>query len=293
MALQLRNLLREPLLHFLLIGALLFVAYAVVSKPDGSEPGTIVVTPGHIASMRAVYERTWQRPPTEVDLKGLIDSYVREEVLYREGLAMGLDRDDPMIRRRVRQKVDLLSEEALATEPTERELQAYLAANRTKFAAEPVYTMRQVFIDPTRPGRNLERAMSRLMAELKRAGDTDQALRYGDTTMLPHRLEATPAAELSNIFGEEFPKELAAVAPGQWLGPIRSGYGLHFVFVSEKRDGHATGLEANRELVRREWERDQRVAAAEKFYQRLLQRYTVTVEETKLAQTASPAAKTQ
>jgi hypothetical protein len=109
--------------------------------------------------MRAVYERTWQRSATQEELKGLIDSYVREEVLYREGLAMGLERDDPVIRRRVGQKVHLLSEEALTIEPTERELQAYLDANPGKFATEPLYTFRHVFIDPARQGRNLDRAV--------------------------------------------------------------------------------------------------------------------------------------
>jgi parvulin-like peptidyl-prolyl isomerase len=112
-------------------------------------------------------------------------------------------------------------------------------------------------------------------------------LRYGDPTLLPHRLEATPAAELSRMFGVAFLKELDALAPRQWLGPIRSGYGWHLVFVIERTDGGTAGLGKNRDLVRREWEHAQRVTASERFYQALLRRYTVTIEETKFAQAAS------
>lgn len=289
---HLSNLLREPFLHFLLLGTLLFVAYAAVSD-DKPAPGTIVVTPGHIESLSAVFKRTWQRPPTQEELNGLIDGYVREEVLYREGLAMGLDRDDPVVRRRVRQKVDALSEEALATEPSERDLQAYFDANPAKFAGEPVYTFRQVFVDPTKPKRNLEREIPQLLTELKRAGDTDAAMRYGDTTMLPHQFETAPQSDVSKVFGGQFSKGLAALAPGQWAGPVRSGYGLHLVFVREKSEGGSAGLDKNREAVRREWERERRVAATEEFYQQLLQRYTVRIEQTRVADAPSDRAKAQ
>ena len=289
---HLTNMLREPFLHFLLLGTLLFVAYAAVSDNQPT-PGTIVVTRGHVESMRAVFLRTWQRPPTQEELKGLIDGYVREEVLYREGLAMGLERDDPVIRRRVRQKVDALSEDASLTEPSERDLQIYLDANRAKFVGEPLYTFRQVFVDPTKLKRSLNREIPQLLTELKRTGDTDAALRYGDTTMLPHRLETAPEREIAKVFGGEFSKELAAVAQGQWVGPIRSGYGLHLVFVSEKSEGRTAGLDMNREVVRREWEREQRVAATEKFYQQLLQRYMVKIEETRLADAPSDREKPQ
>jgi hypothetical protein len=279
-----KNLLREPLVHFLLVGTVLFAADALLAKRDEPEPGKIVVTQGHSEHMAAVHERTWRRPPTQEDLKGLIDNYVREEVLYREGLALGLDRDDPVIRRRMRQKMELLAEDAHAlVEPSDRNLQAYLDTHRARFAIEPKISFRQVYLDPGRDGRDLDREMARLLAELKRMGDSNAAERAGDATQLEHKIEAALATDIGGTFGQEFAAELATLPQGQWQGPVRSAYGLHFVLVNERTEPRAPALAEVREAVRREWTRDRLVAGSEGFYQRLLQRYTVTIEHPKVA----------
>jgi len=278
--------LREPLLHFLVAGALLFLVHAFVSGDASPGAGRIMVSSAQIADLRAVFERTWQRPPTRDELQGLIDSHVREEVLFREGLALGLDRDDPLIRRRVRQKVDLLAEHALAgAEPTEQQLQAYLDANRARFTPEPRYTLRQVYVDPTRPGRDTGRETARLLAELNRLGLDAAAARSGDATQLPFRVEATPASELAQLFGPQFSPALAALPAQRWSGPVASAYGLHLVYVEQKVE-HPAELAAVRTLVRREYEREQRAAATEAFYRGLLQRYTVTIENAQVADNA-------
>ena len=280
-----KRLLREPLLHFLVLGAVLFAVEALMANRDEREPGKIVVTRGHIENMAAVHERTWQRPPSEQDMKSLIDAYVREEVLYREGVALGLHRDDALIRRRVRQKMELLAEEAHAlAQPSDSDLQAYLDAHRGRFEIESRVSFRQVYLDPGRGGRDIDREMAQLLAQLKRVGDADAAGGAGDTTQLEHQFEAAPAADIVRTFGQEFATALVTLPAGQWQGPVRSAYGLHFVLISKRTEPRESALAEVREDVMREWTRDRAASGSEGFYQRLLQRYTVTIEHPKVAQ---------
>jgi hypothetical protein len=279
-----RRLLQEPLLHFLLLGAALFAAYAILSRGGAGESGRIVVTQGQIESMATLFARTWQRPPDGEELRGLIRSYVREEVLYREGLALGLDRDDPVIRRRVGQKLEFVAENGEAAEPSDKDLQAYLDSHRAAFAVEPQFTFRQVYLDPRRHEKALAADAERLLAELNRPGSGRDAAELGDPTLLPHRLERASASEVKRVLGEDFAAALAKLAPGRWQGPINSGYGAHIVLVSVRTEARAPALAEVREVVKREWERARRVEASEKFYQKLLARYAVTVEGPRLAQ---------
>jgi hypothetical protein len=131
-----RRLAREPLLHFLLLGGVIFGVFALVSRNDASRPGEIVVTEGRIASLGTAFARVWHRPPTGPELDGLMRDYVRDEVLAREALALGLDRDDTIIRRRLRQKLEFVSEDVAAlAEPTEEQLHTYLKQHPDAFRA--------------------------------------------------------------------------------------------------------------------------------------------------------------
>ena len=118
------KILREPLLHFLLLGAAIFGAYRLLSDARATQPGNIVVTQGRIEALVAAFTRTWQRPPTASEREGLIRDYIREEVYVREAIALGLDQDDMVIRRRLRQKLEFVSEDLTApAEPTDGQLQ--------------------------------------------------------------------------------------------------------------------------------------------------------------------------
>ena len=171
---MMKRLLREPLLHFLLLGAVLFAAHGILARGGGSEPGRIVVTRGQIESMAMLFSRTWQRPPSDEELQGLIRSHVREEVLYREGVALGLDRDDPIVRRRVAQKLEFVTEHAEAVEPSDGDLQAYLDLHPAVFAAEPKITFRHIYLDPRRREKTLASDAQRMLGELNRPGRRDR-----------------------------------------------------------------------------------------------------------------------
>ena len=281
-----KRLLTEPLLHFLVLGAALFAAYAVMSKGGASEPARIVVTQGRIESMATQFARTWQRPPTDAELQGLIRGYIREEVLYREGLALGLDRDDQTIRRRVAQKLEFVADSAEAVEPSDQDLQAWLDSHRERFSSEARFAFRQIYLDPKRHPETLVADAQKMLAELNRPRGGRDAADLGDPTLLPPMLENASVSDVAKIFGGEFAAAVAKLAPGRWQGPLESAFGVHLVQVIDRTEARAPELAEVREAVKREWERARRVEASEMLYRRLLARYSVTVEGARLAQRA-------
>jgi hypothetical protein len=275
-----KRILKEPLLHFLLLGAGLFIAYGLISDPGSSNtPGKLVVTVGQVEHLAAGFAKTWQRPPTDAELKGLIDDWVREEVYYREAMAMGLDKDDTVIRRRLRQKLEFVSDDiATQTEPTDADLSAYLQAHPASFRVEPRFTFSQVYLNPEKHGDNLAHDAAQLLAQLNRAGGKANSSMPGDSLLLEPTFQSTPQSEIAKQFGEKFAAKLADLKPGQWLGPVESGYGVHLVLVSEHTEGRQPELADVRDVVRREWANARRLEGNAKFYAELLKRYSVTLE---------------
>src|ERR1700730_2022585 len=150
------RLLRQPLLQFLALGALLFALYGLAGKRSADAPEKIVVSAARIANLGDGFARTWRRPPSGQELQGLIEDYVRDEVFYREGRAAGMDRDDVIIRRRVRQKMEFLAEDISLPEPSDEQLAAYLASNPQRFRAEDQIAFHQVFLSATRRANTIE-----------------------------------------------------------------------------------------------------------------------------------------
>jgi parvulin-like peptidyl-prolyl isomerase len=280
-----KSVLREPLVQFLLLGGLLFLYF---EWRGGSGPGSsrIVITPGQVDHLVSGFTRTWQRPPTEAELKGLVDDYVKEEIATREAVGMGLDRDDTIIRRRLRQKLEFLVEdEASSSPPTDAELEVWLAQHPESFRAEPQVSFRQVYLSAERHGPNPTAAADKLLARLRAAGPDVATDSLGDPTMLPSEQPLAPLREAARSFGEDFAQELMKVEPGQWTGPVESPYGLHMVLVRERTPAARPELAAVRPQVERELLADRRKAQLDGLYERLLQKYTVTIEKPK----ATPA----
>jgi hypothetical protein len=274
-----KRILKEPLLHFLLLGAVLFAAYGVLSRGGASEPGRIVVTPGKIENLQASFSRVWQRPASPAELDGLVQDYIREEVLAREAMALGLDKDDTIIRRRLRQKMEFISDDIAAqSEPTDAELNAYLQAHPDSFRVEPRFTFSQVYLNPEKHGEHLARDTAQLLAQLNQAGGKADVSALGDSFLLERQFASVPASAVAKQFGAQFAAKLPGLTPGQWQGPVESGYGVHLVLVSERTEGGVPALAEVREAVRREWANARRLEANEKFFQELLKRYTVTIE---------------
>lgn len=192
-----KKLVREPFLHFLLLGAAIFLVHHFVSARADNQPGKIVITQGDITSIVIGFSRTWQRPPTREELDGLIRDRVREEVYYREAMAMGLDRDDPIIRRRLQQKLQFVTDDVAApAEPTDAELSEYLKTHADVFRVDRRFTFNQIYLDPAKHGERLAQDIDKLLTQLRQHGNSDLDLTsLGDTFLLEHRFEAAPITE--------------------------------------------------------------------------------------------------
>ena len=282
---MIRRWLREPLVHFLALGALLF---ALSHWRGGPGSNRIVITPGQIDSLAAIFARTWQRPPSETELKGLVDDYVRDELATREGLAMGLDRDDVLIRRRLRQKLEFLSEDSPDPAPvTDAELHAWLEQHPDHYRVEPEVAFRQVYVSPDRRGDAAERDAQILLAKLSAQG-ADVSTDVGDRLMLPRDVERSSRSSIARQFGEEFATEVIKIAPGRWAGPVRSGYGLHLVWVHARNEGRMPALDEVRPQVERDVMSGRRRQRLDQMYAEILSRYTVVVEPRAAAPKARP-----
>jgi len=273
----LRKVLREPLVHFAVLGAAVFAAFQFVPGRGDPAAATIVVTAGKVDHLVTGFARTWRRPPTAKELDGLIDDYVREEVFYREALAMGLERDDTIVRRRMRQKLEFLAGDTTAiVAPTDRELQAWLDRNPGKFGIEPSFAFSQICFKRGREGESAQAAAMKALAQLER--EPQSAAKLGEATLLPREMSLSSGDEIGRVFGEGFAREVAALQPGRWSGPVQSGYGWHVVRVSDRTDVRPSPLADVREAVERDWHAARSREAVESAYARLRAKYTVVAE---------------
>ena len=271
--------LHEPLLHFLLIGAGIFILYHVVRGGDEAAPREIVISAPRIDALAENFARTWMRPPSPQELRGLVDDYVKEEVFYREAIAMGLDRDDTVIRRRLRQKMEFVSEDAAATaEPTDAQLQEFLAAHPGKFVEPARVTFQQVFVSAERRGESARRDAEQLLETLQAGRVPADAAAAGDQTLLPASLENAPPQEVAGSFGDEFAAQVDTVAVGQWAGPLQSSFGWHLVHVVSRTVSALPQFVDIRPVVLREWQAQQRLATGDAFYASLRAKYEVRYE---------------
>jgi hypothetical protein len=283
------RLLREPLLQFLALGAMLFALYGLAGKRSADAPEKIVVSASRIANLGDGFARTWRRPPSEQELQGLIEDHIRDEVFYREGRAAGLDRDDVIIRRRVRQKMEFLAEDMSIPEPSDEQLAAYLASNPERFRAEDQITFHQVFLSATRRADTIDSDSKQVASILARADAAVDATALGDPFLLGEEFRGVSPSKLTSIFGEGFAKQIAVTETGRWQGPVSSSFGQHFVFISERVSGELPPLDAVRPAVRREWANERRLEAERKLYASLRERYEIVVEapRAKAAEAAS------
>ena len=268
-----QRLLREPLLHFLLLGALLFVAYGWLNRAGLAALDEIVVSQSQVEGLVMQFEKVWQRPPTADERQALIDSWVRDEVFYREALAMGLEQDDPVVRRRLSQKLQfILDTGSESGAPTDAELQAWLDAHAERYRTEATYALRQAYFDPARHAEKLDSVIAAAKHALAAAQDA-----ASDPTMLPATL-AGRASDVERAFGAEFEQALRELPVGGWQGPVRSTFGLHLVELSARTDSRAASLADVRPEVARDLMQARAEAAQEALYENLRARYEIRIE---------------
>ena len=276
------KLLREPLLHFMFIGAAIYLLYGVFAEPvPEADDKTIVVTAGEIEWMQTAWQKRWNRPPTAAEFDGLVQQYIKETVLYREALSMGLNQHDQVIRRRLAQKLEFLAKDLVAlTPPTEEELQAYFAEHQDRYQEPALYTFTQVFIDPDKRGDTTLADAAVIKTKLVAQGDAvEDPGALGDDFMLQNYYPEKDSVEIQKLFGSGFTESLVELSPGQWHGPVLSGYGVHLVYVSSISEPPAPVFAEVRERVVQEWSTDRGEELNNKFYANLREQYTVVIEE--------------
>ncbi len=275
-----RKLLADPLFHFLLIGAALFIIFELFSGSATSFDDKIVMTQGDITALQANFARTWQRPPTEKELVGLIEESVRDEIAYREAVKMGLDQNDSYIRRRLRMKMELLMEDlGTLAPPTERELSEFLAKNREPFRREPQVGFAHVYLNVEKRANTLEEDSRLLLHELNQIGAAANPENFGDAIMLPKQYPLSPLNIIARQFGGNFAADIAGLQPGSWQGPIASSYGLHLVLITESVAGRDPELSEIRPAVEREFVARRQRAIKEEAYRKLKEQYPVEFEK--------------
>lgn len=285
-----KRLHKEPLLHFLLFGAGLFLFFSwgngsapISGISAGSESARIVVFQNDISQLADAFERTWQRPPTEEELNGLVDGFVRDEIYFREATAIGLDRGDNVIRRRLRLKMEYIFEDIAAQgEPTGSEIEEFYRKNSERYLVEPQVSFQQVFVNIDKRGEDGENYAHDLLLDLNRGADPDTV---GDPFLLGPEAGLMSLWEVRKLYGESFAQSLLDLSPGRWQGPINSTYGLHLVFITKSEAERIPMLSEVLDSIKRDWKIERQEKLKDEAYARLKERYTVEIEKTKELET--------
>jgi peptidyl-prolyl cis-trans isomerase C len=266
--------LREPLVHFVLLGVVVFAVHRWVAPPPRGN--RIVVSEAILRGLRQEHLRQNGALPSPEEEAALIQRFVDNEILYREAIAQGLDRGDLIVRRRLVQKMEFVldGEDPIAA-PTDAELQAYLQAHAERYAVAARVALTQVFVSTDQHGADAERIAAELRAQL--AGGADPSA-LGDPFLRGREFPQRTEREVAGIFGAPFAAQVMTLPIGEWSGPLRSSYGLHVVRVSERRTGRQPALREVRAAVLRDWEEERRAAVNAHALARLRQRYVVSVE---------------
>ena len=270
---MLKGLVREPLVHFVLIGAALFYIGGQKASEGGIERNEIVITEGDIDQMLVSWQAQGMPPPSAAAIRGMVEAKVREEVLYREAIAMGLDQDDVIVKRRLAQKMDFLAEDLSALqEPTTEELREWFESRRADFAQPPRVSFRHVYYSFDTHGQNARAAAAQEVAAS--AGPAN-----GDRFMFQNSFAERTEAELLTVFGPAFAREVFALEPGHWAGPLESGYGWHAVFVESKTPTSVPVFEEVEDDVKAVYMDVRRTDFREEAYRVMREKYDVVLPE--------------
>jgi len=272
------RLLKEPILQFFLLGAGIFIIFGYIGEQQDYTSKKIIVSSGQIGRLTEGWKKTWMRPPTVDELKGLIKDHINEEIYYREALAMGLDQDDIIIRRRLRQKMEFLYQDLNAPmNPTNSELQNYLDENTEKFRTDPSFSFRHIYLNSDQRGKNTKQDAQNLLDKLK-GNDSLAINNSGDTFALPLTYDSVSKTQVANLFGKDFAENLIGLEQNIWQGPVSSSYGLHLVLIKEWKQSEIPKLNQIRDEVEKDYLEKQQQKINDENYKRLLESYTVTIE---------------
>jgi parvulin-like peptidyl-prolyl isomerase len=267
------KLLREPLLHFAIAGAVLFGAYAGLNRarPASATEDPIRIGDGEIRWLQETFAGQWHRAPTSTEMEGLVATLVEEELLAREARTLGLDQHDTVVRRRLAQKLTFLVEDtARIADPLEGELRRFYDAHADLYQTKPRVTFSHVFFSPERRRQADADAVAALI-QLAAAGASVE----GDPMLFDDRYADVDEPTVLRLFGADFARAVLAMTPGTWNGPVRSSYGLHLVRVTDIRPAEPRGFEVVRDAVSNDWRRERERNTKAAYLAKLRDKYGV------------------
>ena len=268
---------KEPLFHFLIIGALIFVVFSMLNKNEPTVSGKmIVVTAADIEQLSNNWSKRWNRPPTETELKGLVDAYIKEEVYYREALALGLDKNDTILRRRLMQKMQFLTNDlAELSTPDKSELSKYLLDNHEKYQLPAQVSFSHIYFSLQKRGAKTFEDAKNVLYQLNDLSSPDM----GDSFMLSYDFARKTSFEVERLFGAGFAEQLFSLDTNAWQGPIASGYGFHLVRITEKTDPRMPELLSVIDKVRSDLMLERRQKMNKEIYEKFKEQYEIVIED--------------
>lgn len=287
-----KTLLKEPLLHFLALGGAIFAfnGWREETRPAAPSPERIEVSALVIERLRAGYERQYGQPPDVKELQGLVTAHIKEEVLSREALALGLDRDDTIVRRRLAQKMEFLTNDMMAAvKPDDAAVAKFFTEHEVRYMKPGVVTFRHVYFNKEKRGPGVAGVVAESLTALEK-GAMDDTL--GDPFLHGYAFAGREEDEVGAMFGPDFARQLKLQPVGEWRGPVASSYGLHLVLVEQRAEPRVVKLEEVRAAVLRDFQEEQREATNRDVFEKLRARYEVTVDDAAMAKAASRATRT-
>jgi hypothetical protein len=280
---SLRRWLREPLVHFLLIGLALFASYSALNPKSetASEANRIVLTPDDLVQISVAWLAKGRPPPTPEQMQNLIELKVREEVLFREAMALGLDKDDTIVKRRMAQKMEFLAEgAAIDNDPSTDTLRAWFQDNQQRFTLLPRVSFRHLYFSPDKRGERTREAATKVLEQIVgKPGDSKDVAALGDLFMYQDYYGDRSFDDMAKLFGLNFARALANIKPGSWQGPVESGYGWHLIFSDSSAPSRVPPFEEIESDIKANWIADQRAQAKAKAYETMRARYQVVLPE--------------
>jgi peptidyl-prolyl cis-trans isomerase C len=289
---RLRHILREPLLHFLIAGIVLFVVYRALNpvSVERAASNEIRVTEDDLRQIAATWLAQGRPPPTPEQMKNLVEMKVREEIYFREAQALGLEKNDTIVKRRLAQKMEFLAEDLSDIgDPAPDELKAWFEKNAERFATAPRASFRHLYFSPDRRGARAREDAAQALEKIRgEASDSPIAVGLADAFMFQDYLGDRAFDQLAGIFGQGFAQSLFALAPGSWQGPIASGYGWHLVWIDAMEPSRIPAFEAVEPQVERDWVAERRAENKRKLYEALRARYEVILPEVLAGESSAP-----
>ena len=291
------RLYRDPLLHFAVAGALLFAGYILINHNKTDTPSTdpVHVGEGEVRWLKETFANQWQRTPTADELRGLVGGLLEEELLAREAKTLGLDQNDTIVRRRLAQKLTfLVADTSRVAEPSDEELRQFYNKNPERFRGQPRLSFTQIFFNPERR-QHAETDAKAALVLISTAGGDDRAPTIGDPTLLETEFHDVDVQTISNLFGADFARTVSLLKPGSWAGPVKSGYGVHLVRITDLRPAILRPFQEVRPKVLEEWRRQREDQTKAQYLGKLREKYGVVIDDgvTQLLPAPPPEAKTQ